>query len=72
MTVVEIAILYVGVAVVVAGCAVMIGTDPRESRRAQRNAARVGLLAMFWPALAVSVVVIGIVKAWRASDWGTR
>lgn len=72
MAIVDIAILYVAVAVVVAIGAAMIGTDPRESRRARRNAARVGLLAMFWPALVIYVAVVGLVKAWRASDWGTR
>lgn len=72
MTVFEIAVLYVAVAVIVAMCAASIGTDPRESRRAQRNAARVGLLAMFWPALAVYAVAVGIVKVWRAADWRAR
>lgn len=72
MTIALIIIVYVAVAVFVAICAAMIGTDPRESRRARRNAARVGLLAMFWPALVIYVAVVGFVKAWRASDWGTR
>lgn len=72
MTIADIAILYVAVAVIVAVCAVWIGIDPQSSRRAQRNAARVGLLAMFWPALAAYVVVVSIVKAWRLAEWGAR
>ena len=72
MTIADIAILYLAVALIVAGCAVWIGFDPQSSHRAQRNAARVGLLAMFWPALAVYAVVVGIVKVWRVADWGAR
>lgn len=72
MTIADIAILYLAVAVAVAMCAALIGTDPRESRRARRNAARVGLLAMFWPALVVYAAVVGIVKAWRVAEWRAR
>ena len=72
MTIADIAVLYVGVAVVVAGCAAMTGLDPGSSYRAQRNAARVALLAMFWPALAVYAAIVGIVKVWRVADWGAR
>lgn len=72
MTIVQIAAVYMAVAVAVAMCAALIGTDPRESRRARRYAARVGLLAMFWPALVVYAAVVGIVKAWRVADWGAR
>lgn len=72
MTIADIAILYVAVALIVAVCAAMIGTDPRESRRVQRNAARVGLLAMFWPALCVYAAAVGIAKAWRAAEWRAR
>ena len=72
MTIADIAILYVAVAVIVAGCAAMIGTEPMASRRAQRNAARVALLAMFWPTLAVYAAIVGIVKVWRIADWRAR
>lgn len=72
MTIVQIAAVYMAVAVAVAMCAALIGTDPRESRRARRNAARVGLLAMFWPALVVYAAVVGIVKAWRVAEWRAR
>lgn len=72
MTIVLTIIVYVAVAVVVAVGAAFIGTDPRESRRARRNAARVGLLAVFWPALVIYVAVVGFVKAWRLAEWGAR
>ena len=72
MTIVLIAAVYMAVAVAVAMHAVWIATDPLESRRAQRNAARVALLAMFWPALAVYAAVVGIVKVWRIADWRAR
>ena len=72
MTIVQVAAVYMAVAVAVAMYAALIGTDPRESRRARRNAARAGVLSMFWPALAVYAVVVGFVKAWRAADWRAR
>ena len=72
MTIADIAILYLAVALIVAGCAALIGTDPRESRRTRRNAAHVELLTMFWPALVVYAAVVGIVKAWRVAEWRAR
>lgn len=72
MTIADIAIIYVAVALIVAVCAVWIGIDPQSSHRAQRNAARVALLAIFWPTLAVYAAIVGIAKAWRIADWRAR
>lgn len=72
MTIVDITAAYVAVAVAVAMSAAWIGIYHLESPRAQRNAARVGLLAMFWPTLAVYAAIVGIVKVWRVADWRAR
>lgn len=72
MTIALIIIVYVEVAVFVAICAAMIGTNPMESRRAQRNAARVGLLAMFWPVLAVYGLAYLIPSLVRRAGWVKR
>lgn len=72
MTIVDIISAYVAVAVAVAMSAAWVGIYYVSSPRAQRNAAHLALLAVFWPALAVGAVVVGFVKLWRIADWGER
>lgn len=72
MNIVDTIAAYVAVAVAVAMSAAWVGIYYESSPRAQRNAARVGLLAMFWPALAAYAAVVGFVKVWRVADWGAR
>ena len=66
-------IAYFTIAFVVAACAVEISwltyEDDHETGRA---AARVALLCLFWPALAVYGLVRLIPALMRRADWGAR
>lgn len=63
---------YVLTAVVVAAAASILGVYGKIYPATSRRCARMALLAMFWPALAVYGLYLWARYMWGLAEWGTR